>query len=126
MSGNDVIVQNEKKTFVENVQKWLLYEQQLKLVSEKSKQIRESKNKTTEYLCQYMEKHGLSHNKIKISDGELKMVEKKDYSPLTYGYVEECLAKIITEKENVGFIMEYLKNNREIKISKEIRHTHSK
>jgi hypothetical protein len=126
MSGNELIVQNEKKTFVENVQKWLLYEQQLKLVSEKSKQIRESKNKTTEFICDYMENHGLSHNKIKISDGELKMVEKKDYSPLTYGYVEECLAKIITEKESVEFIMDYLKSNREIKISKELRHTHIK
>ena len=73
-----------------------------------------------------MDKHGLSHNKIKISDGELKMVEKKEYSPLTYGYVEECLAKIIVEKANVEFIMDYLKNNREIKITKEIRHTHIK
>jgi hypothetical protein len=126
MSVNDAIVQNEKKTFVENVQKWLLYEEQLRLVSEKSKQIRDSKNKTAEFLCQYMENHGLSHNKIKISDGELKIVEKKDYSPLTYGYVEECLAKIITEKKNVEFIMEYLKNNREIKISKEIRHNRIK
>lgn len=125
-SSTELTVQNEKKTFIENVQKWLLYEQQLKIVSDKVKQIRESKNASAEYICQYMKAHGISQNKIKITDGELKIVEKKEYSPLTYTYVEECLAKIITEKDNVEFIMEYLKQNREIKITHEIRKTPSK
>lgn len=123
MNSSELTVQNEKKTFVENVQKWLLYEQQLKLVTDKAKQIRESKNTTAEFICQYMDTHGLSQNKIKITDGELKICEKKEYSSLTYAYVEECLAKIITEKENVEFIMDYLKQNREIKITHEIRKT---
>jgi hypothetical protein len=125
-SSTDLTVQTEKKTFVENVQKWLLYEQQLKLVSDKAKQIRESKNTTAESICQYMQTHGLSQNKIKITDGELKLCEKKEYSPLTFGYVEECLAKIIPEKESVEFIMDYLKQNREIKITHEIRKTMNK
>ena len=123
MNSTELVVQNEKKTFVENVQKWLLYEHQLKIVTDKAKQIRESKNTTAESIREYMQTHGLSQNKIKITDGELKICEKKEYSPLTYGYVEECLAKIITEKENVEFIMEYLKQNREVKISHEIRKT---
>jgi hypothetical protein len=125
-STTDLTVQTEKKTFVENVQKWLLYEQQLKLVTDKAKQIRESKNTTAESICQYMQTHGLSQNKIKITGGELKMCEKKEYSPLTFGYVEECLAKIIPEKESVEFIMEYLKQNREIKTTHEIRKTTNK
>jgi len=123
MNSSELIVQNDKKTFVENVQKWLLYEQQLKLVTDKAKQIRESKNTTAKSICQYMQTHGLTHNKIKITDGELKIYEKKEYSPLTYTYVEECLAKIITEKESVEFIMDYLKQNRETKITHEIRKT---
>ena len=122
-SGTELAVQNDKKTFVENVQKWLLYEQQLKLVTDKAKQIRESKSTTAEAICNYMETHGLTHNKIKITDGELKICEKKEYSPLTFGYLEECLAKIITEKESVEFIMDYLKQNRETKITREIRKT---
>jgi hypothetical protein len=123
MNSTELTVQNDKKTFVENVQKWLLYEQQLKLVTDKVKQIRESKNTTAKSIYQYMQTHGLTHNKIKITDGELKIYEKKEYSPLTYTYVEECLAKIITEKESVEFIMDYLKQNRETKITHEIRKT---
>jgi hypothetical protein len=123
MNSSELTVQNDKKTFVENVQKWLLYEQQLKLVTEKAKQIRESKNTAAEFVYQYMQTHGLTHNKIKITDGELKICEKKEYSPLTYTYVEECLAKIIPEKDSVEFIMDYLKQNRETKITHEIRKT---
>lgn len=123
---NELVVQNEKKIFVENVQKWLLYEQQLKLVSEKTKKIREEKTKSSEYILEYMEKHGLTQNKIKITDGELRVHEKKEYSPLTYSYLEECLAKLIPETEHVEYIMEYLKQNRETKVSKEIRRTYNK
>jgi hypothetical protein len=121
---SELIVQNERKLFVESVQKWLLYEQQLKLVSEKTKQIRESKNKTTEFILNYMDK--ITQTKIKISDGELRVHEKKEYSPLTYTYVEECLAKLIPEKEHVEYIMDYLKTNRETKLSKEIRRIYNK
>jgi hypothetical protein len=123
---SELTLQNEKKLFVENVQKWLLYEQQLKMISEKSKQIKESKHHSTEFILEYIEKNRLTQNKIKISDGELRIHEKKEYSPLTYTYVEECLAKLIPEKEDVEYIMEYLKNNRETKISKEIRRIHNK
>jgi hypothetical protein len=123
---SELIVQNEKKLFVENVQKWLLYEQQLKLVSDKSKQIRESKNKVTEFIIEYMEKNKLTQNKIKISDGELRVHEKKEYAPLTYAYLEECLAELIPDKEHVEYILNYLKNNRETKISKEIRRIQNK
>lgn len=121
---SELIIQNEKKIFVENVQKWLLYEQQLKIVSEKTKQIREEKNKSTEYILQYMDK--ITQNKIKITDGELRIHEKKEYSPLTYTYVEESLAKLIPEKEHVEYIMDYLKSNRETKVSKEIRRIQNK
>lgn len=121
---SEIIVQNEKKLFVESVQKWLLYEQQLKLVSEKTKEIREYKNKTTESIINYMDK--ITQTKIKITDGELRVHEKKEYSPLTYTYVEECLAKLIPEKEHVEYIMDYLKSNRETKVSKEIRRIYNK
>jgi len=123
---SEVIVQNEKKLFVEHIQKWLLYEQQLKLIAEKSKNIKESKHHSTEFIINYMEKNRLTQNKIKITDGELRIHEKKEYSPLTYTYVEECLAKIIPEKEHIEYIMDYLKTNRETKISKEIRKTNNK
>jgi hypothetical protein len=70
--------------------------------------------------------HKITQNKIKITDGELRIHEKKEYSPLTYSYVEESVAKLIPEKEHVDCIMDYLKSNRETKVSKEIRRIQNK
>ena len=40
----------------------------------------------------------MKDTKIEISDGELAFCERKEYAPLTYKYVEECLQKIITDE----------------------------
>ena len=112
-----------KKVFVENVQKWCLYDRQLKLIAEKTKLIRDAKQNASKQIIEYMENNRLIHNKIELSDGELKIVEKKDYSPLTFSYLEESLAKIIPEKAHVDYIIDYLKTNREIKVTQEIKRT---
>ena len=54
------------------------------------------------------------------------MYEKKEYSPLTFSYVEESLAKILADKSQVDYIIQYLKSNREIKSSPDIRRTYKK
>jgi len=63
---------------------------------------------------------------IGIGDGELKMVAKKEYPPLTYQYVERCLTDVIPNKEHVEYIMAYLKSHREIKETMDLRRTHKK
>jgi hypothetical protein len=49
--------------------------------------------------------------------------EKKEYSPLTFGYIEKTLGNII-EKTQLEKIMKYLKDNREITNSPDIRRIH--
>jgi hypothetical protein len=70
-----------------------------------------------------MIENGLEKNKIKLSNGEMRIGEKKEYSTLTFSYIEECLAKIIPEKEHVDFIIDYLKSHREIKTVQELQRT---
>ena len=65
--------------------------------------------------------NNLSNNAIEITNGKLKVCEKKEYSPLTYSYIEQCLAKIISEQSHVDYIIRYLKNNREIKVTVELK-----
>ena len=122
---NNVAIE-PKKQFVENIQKWVILDKQLKLIHEKTKEIRENKNKITNDICDYIQTKNLSNTKIEISDGELKMYEKKDYSPLTFSYIEESLAKILIDKSQVDYIIQFLKQNREIKSSIDIRRTYHK
>jgi len=125
ISGN-VIVKQPKNQFIENVQKWVLIDNQLKIVNEKTKKMREMKNTLSEDICKYMNDNDLINKKIGITNGELRIVEKKDYSPLSYGYIEKKLEEIIPDKSHIEFIIQYLKDNREITVSQEIRSNYNK
>jgi hypothetical protein len=125
ISGN-VIVKQPKNQFIENVQKWVLLDNQIKIVNEKTKKMREMKNSLSEDICKYMNDNDLINKKIGITNGELRIVEKKDYSPLSYGYIEKKLEEIIPDKSHVEFIIQYLKDNREITLSQEIRSNYNK
>lgn len=102
------------------IEKWQLVDSQLKIINEKTKKIREIKHDLTDQICNYMEQKE-NANKIQIQQGELRKYEKKEYSPLTFNYVEDCLKKIIKNEDHVNYIIQYLKNNREIKTSQDIR-----
>lgn len=114
-------IKYSREQFIENVKKWVLIDSQLKIVNEKTRKMRTIKNGLTDEICIYMSENNIKNNKISISDGELKIYEKKEYSQLTFGYIEKCLAEIIPEKTNVEYIINYLKEKREITVSNDIR-----
>ena len=120
------VVQLTQTQLVENVKKWTLLDSQLKIVYEKTKKMREYKSKLGKEIIQYMESKNKLKAKIQITNGELSFYEKKEYTPLSYSYIERCLAEIIRDKSQVRFIMEYLKEKRNIKTKTEIRRTYQK
>jgi hypothetical protein len=71
-----------------------------------------------------MKESNLLENKIGITDGELRVYEKKEYSPLSYTYIEKCLAEIIPDKKQLDYIIQYLKQKREITTSLDIKRTY--
>ena len=109
------------ETFVEKLKKWVVLDKQMKFVNEKTRQIRETKTALTKELCDYVHDRNINNKVIDITDGELRFVEKRDYSPLTFSYIKECLDEIITDETKVDAIIQYLKDNREIRTSFEIR-----
>ena len=68
-----------------------------------------------------MKSHGLNNRKIEISDSVLSYYEKTETSSLSYTYLEKKLAEIIPEKEQVEYIIKYLKDNRETKKIPDLR-----
>ena len=119
-----VVSKNDKADFINHVKRWVLLDTYLKQLQEKTKQLRDERQDMTNHICTYLDSHGMANKKIGIHDGDLKMYEKKEYQPLTFGYVEESLAKLIPEKESVEFIMQYLRDNREVKVAPDIRRTY--
>jgi hypothetical protein len=83
--------------------------------------MRELKHDLADNICHYMNENNMKNKKISITGGELKIYDKKDYSPLNYGYIEKCLGEIIPDKTHVEYIINYLKENREVSVSQELR-----
>jgi hypothetical protein len=110
-----------KEEFVTNIQRWVVLDTQLKMANEKIKQIRESRNQLTSQICSYVDGKNMRDTKLEISDGNLRVYDRKEYSPITFTYVETCLDKIIPNKEHVASIIKYLKENREITTVSDIR-----
>jgi hypothetical protein len=123
---NNELVLDEKKQFIEEIKRWVILDSQLKIVNEKTKKMREMKSDLSEKICKYSDDNNISNNKIKITDGELRFYEKKEYTPLTFGYIEKSLTDIVKDKEQVEYIIQYLKQNREVKSSQDIRRTYYK
>jgi hypothetical protein len=121
---NQIVPINPKQQFIENVKTWVLMDSQIKIINEKIKKIRESKHQLSESICEYMKESNLLENKIGITDGELRVYEKKEYSPLSYTYIEKCLAEIIHDKKQLDYIIQYLKQKREITTSLDIKRTY--
>lgn len=123
---NQIVPINPKQQFIENVKNWVTMDSQMKIINEKTKKIRESKHQLSESICEYMKESNLLDNKIGITDGELRIYEKKEYSPLSYTYIETCLAEIIHDKKQLDYIIQYLKRKREITTSLDIKRTYKK
>ena len=120
---NTTITQHQNVTkaqLINDVQRWVLADTQLKQLNEKTKQMREVKSAANANIVLYMKQTNYNGN-IKISDGELRIYEKKEYSPLTYSYIEKCLAKIIPDETHVEYIIQYLKENREVTTNQDIK-----
>ena len=97
----------------------------LKEVNEKTKQMREMKTQLGKNICNYMTENNLNDH-IEISDGELRFFEKKEYTPLSFGYIEKRLHEIIADDEQVNFIIKYLKDKRETNVSLDIKRHYNK
>jgi len=103
------------------VQKWVLVDNQISILQEKLKTMREWKKKLNDTITEMMVDQHIEHKIFSIPNGELSLQEKKEYSSLSFGFIEECLDEMIPDKEKVDTMLDYLKDHREIKIVKEIR-----
>lgn len=107
--------------FNDNVKKWLIVDNQIKKLNETAKMLRNNKSDLTHSICGYLETNNITDKSIKVANTQLKYCNRKDYSPLTFDYIEKCLYKIINKEEDVKYIIQYLKENREIKNVQDIR-----
>jgi hypothetical protein len=107
--------------FEQTIQQWISLDDQIKIYSEKIKELRERKNAVENKATEIARDNKLLNSSIKIKDNNLKIVNTKVTSPLTFKYLEKSLGGIIQNKDQVQRILTHIKNNRETKIIQEIK-----
>lgn len=107
--------------FENQIKEWVQIDNQLKLLNDKTKLLREQRNKLNENIINYANSNDIFNSQIQISDGKLKFTNTKVSSPLTFKYLEKCLGEVIRNENQVKQIMEYVKSKREIKTVAEIK-----
>ena len=107
--------------FQENVKQWVQLDSQLKTLNEQTKEIRNQRNDITDGILDFVDDNNLSSSTIKISDGRLKFAQNKQTAPLTLGFLETCLGDIINNEEKVAQIMDYIKQQRDVKYVPDIK-----
>ena len=108
-------------SFEENIKNWVALDNQLKIVNEKAKELREKKNTTEDTIMSYVKTNKLSNAVVNISDGKLKFVTTKQTAPLTLKFIDDCLSKCIKSDDQVKQIMHYIKECRESKLMPDIK-----
>jgi hypothetical protein len=108
-------------SFEQQIQQWITIDNQMKIVGDKMKELRDKKCIISEQINTHIETAELSNASIKINDGQLKFVKVKETQQLTFKYLETCLSEIIKNEEQVKKIVDYIKNKREVKYVPEIK-----
>lgn len=122
--NEQLVVSRENVT--NKLKRWVQLDTQLKLINEKTKTMRDERARLSGEICIDMETAGISKRKIILPDGDIKIYEKKDYSQLTFGFLEQHLGKIMNDQQQVSFVINYLKEQREVKSSNDLKRTYSR
>lgn len=112
---------SEKEELQKYIQKWVAVDNHLQQLQDKTKTMREWKKKLTNKISEIMQQNNCEDSILEIPDGELRLSERNEYSGLTLSFVEKCMREIIPDDSQVSFVMDYLRDHREVKTVVDIR-----
>ena len=107
--------------FSENIKEWVSIDTEIRKLNEMIKTKREKKHDILKNIIEYKNDNNLNNTLIRISDGSLKFIFTKQFQPITYCYIKDCLKEIIDDEDQIDFIINYLKEKRNYKVVEDIK-----
>ena len=108
-------------SFENQVQQWVSLDNQLKLINEKARDLREKRNTLEQNITSQATTNNFLNKTVQISDGKLKFVNTRVPEPLTFKYLEKTLNEVIKNEAQVKIIMEHIRQKRSVKVIPEIK-----
>jgi hypothetical protein len=111
-------------TFDSYVHKWILVDNEINSLQEKLKKWKEMKQTLGTKIKQIMEERQWTGHVLDIPNGTLKLTTKREFSSLSFGYLEECLESFVPDPVNRDIILDYIRDHRVIKESQDLKRFH--
>lgn len=105
--------------FEQQIQHWILADNENQLLNEKIRQVRDRKNKLSQQILYHAKEKKI--NSLKLGSEKIKFTTSNVYQPITLKYLETCLKTIIKNEDQVSKIIEYIKSKRDVKSTFEIK-----
>jgi hypothetical protein len=113
-------------SFEESIKKWVSIDNQLKILQDKSRELRAEKQDIGDDILGYVDTNSLSNATVRINDGRLRFAVTAQPAPLSLGFVRRCLIDCVGNEEQVDKIMGYMKAQRDVKTKPEIKRYYAK
>lgn len=107
--------------FNTNIKKWINIDNEIKNLNLQLKTKREERNSILKNVLEYKNTLELENKTIKYNSDMLKFISYRQYNAITYDFIRECLNQLINDKEQVDFIINFLKEKRKYKNIEDIK-----
>ena len=104
-----------------NIKKWVVLDDQIKSINERVKEMKDQRDEVEGVIMEYVETNKLENATAKITGGKLRFVESKHTAPISLKLLESCLRECVADSTKVEYILNYIKDKREIKYSRDIK-----
>ena len=115
------MLQTKPTSLSQCVQEYSVIEEELQELASKVKILRDRKTELQTIIIQTMKDSNLENRTLKQGSHHFYIGTRKQYSSLTFSYLEAIFEKAIPDKANRSFLLEYLKENREVKTIDELK-----
>ena len=108
-------------TLTQCVQEYAAIEDELEELSEKQKVLRKRKQDLETTIIKTMKERNLENRTLKQGQNHFSIKTRKQYSSLTFSYLERSFEKMIPHKDSREMLLEYLRENREVRNVDELK-----
>ena len=116
-----VSLQTKPTSLAQCVQEYSLLEQEVQELGNKLKTLRERKAELQTKIIQTMKDANLENRTLKQGTHHFYIGTRKQYSALSFSYLEAIFEKMIPDEANRTFLLDYLRKNREVKTVDELK-----
>ena len=108
-------------SFSDTIKEWVSIDNEIKDLNIQLKQKREQRNNVLESILEYKNRNNLGGKMIKYNNETLRFTTNRQYQSITYEFIRTCLNELIKDEEQVGLIINYMKEKRNYKNVEDIK-----